>query len=171
MRLFIGYLPRMRELEKERRRLIPITELVMILSEALRALAPHVAKAGIIWEDGQNYDDWDDVATALHRGIVANAIASAVEGDGYFDFSPYGLSMPTYEKHSILFAREFGPRMPFLRLQSSGHALPFGAATFIELNENGTDSGRRLSCPLAQVEMVALLRSSTGEREITAGIG
>ena len=153
------------------RRLIPITELVTIFGEALRALTPHVANAGIPWEDGQNYDDWDDVATALYKGIVANAIASAVEGDGYFDLAPYGFNLPTYEKQSILFAREFGPRTPFLRLKSSVHALPFDTATFIELEEHGTDSGRRLSRPLAQVEMVALLRSSTGESEITAGIG
>ena len=88
------------------RPLVPITQLITIFSEALRALRPHVVKAGVLWEDGENYDDWDDVATALYRGIVANSIACAVEGDGYFGLSPYALKMLTYEKHSILFARD-----------------------------------------------------------------
>jgi hypothetical protein len=140
-----------------------VTELVMIFSECLRSLTPHVKKVGIEWEEGKNYDDWDAIAQTLYSAVVGSTIAYTVEGRGFRGLAPYALIMPDYSELSFLFCIQ-SKQLPFLRLERSER--PFDSAVFLELDAEGKPTGGRTRKLLRDCQLSALLRSSTEQREI-----
>lgn len=141
-----------------------VTELVVVFRDCLRALTPYVGKAGIEWEDGKSYDDWDAIAQTLYSTIVGETIVYTVEGENFSKLTPYGLVMPNYTGQSFLFCAQHGRGAPFLKLE--GIRPPFDTAVFLELDATDKPTGRETRAPLSKCEFLALLRSSRGEREL-----
>lgn len=144
-----------------------ITELVAIFSDCLRVLIPHVSKAGIEWEEGKSYDDWDAISQVLYSTVVAGSIAYAVEGKGFRTLAPYGMIMPEYADESLLFSIRSGDSAPFLKLERS--EVAFDTAVFVELNPAKKPTGRKIREPLLNCQLQALIKSP-GEQRIVSDV-
>ncbi len=55
-----------------------INKLLRIFRGALEATIPWITKVGIKWKDGEAYDDWDNIATALYESIVSDSCVFSV---------------------------------------------------------------------------------------------
>jgi hypothetical protein len=53
-------------------RKLSVKELIEIFHESLTAIIPWVEKIGMPWKEGEAYDEWDNIADALFRGIIEN---------------------------------------------------------------------------------------------------
>ena len=58
-----------------------VKELLTIFRDAARALIPYLEKAEIKWKDGEAYDDWDNIVTALYENIVCSSLFSEVSSE------------------------------------------------------------------------------------------
>src|SRR5919198_1064221 len=145
-----------------------ITKLVVTFRECLVALAPIVEKVGIEWRESKNYDEWDDIASAIYTSVVVSAVAYTVEGKAFAKIAPYDIVLRNYGRASFLFSPQFGREAPFHRLETS-EAL-FDTAVFCCLNSDGTPSAERQRELLRQLQFRALLRSKDEEREIANAI-
>jgi hypothetical protein len=81
-----------------------VTEVVLILRDALRALVPHVTRAGIEWRENAAYDDWDEIAQLLFEKIVvASVIWALPEVDrSPIDFAAYDVMYDSYAGKAVI---------------------------------------------------------------------
>ena len=64
--------------KRETSRRMSLDALVATFRDALIALIPAFDRVGLPWRNGAAYDQWDAVAEALYRGVVADALAAVV---------------------------------------------------------------------------------------------
>lgn len=145
-----------------------ITDLVLVFSDCLQSLIPHMSKAGIEWADAKSYDDWDTITTALYGAIVGSAIAYTVEGESFSELAPYGMRMSDYSRVTFLFSKQFGSNKAFLMLETT--ASPFDTAVFVDLDAEGKPRRAVTRVPLRQTQFVALLQSSNGRQRELADV-
>jgi hypothetical protein len=56
-----------------------VTELLAIFHDALAVLVPIADRARIRWRDGEAYDDWDSIGSALFENVVVRSIKNSYD--------------------------------------------------------------------------------------------
>ncbi len=55
-----------------------VNELIYIFRGALTDIIPWINKAKIKWKEGESYDDWDNISSALYENIICTSLYSEV---------------------------------------------------------------------------------------------
>ncbi|MFO7575176.1 MAG: hypothetical protein R6W67_08470 [Bacteroidales bacterium] len=71
-----------------------VTDLVVIFRGALLAIIPWLEKAKIKWEDGEAYDDWDNIAESLYKNIVCSTLTGEVASE--YKIAKYNFNYNNY---------------------------------------------------------------------------
>jgi len=71
-----------------------INELISIYWNALNSILPWLEKAKIPWKEGESYDDYDAIASALYENIVIKSVNAQEKYNG--DFSKYNFHYKEY---------------------------------------------------------------------------
>lgn len=66
-------------------------DLLKIFRNALIALVPHMTAAHIPWQEGESYDEWDEIAASLFKGIVVSSVRFANEFSEESELPKYDL--------------------------------------------------------------------------------
>ncbi len=76
---------------------LSISTLLLTFRDALSSLVPHAETLGIPWKDGDAYDDWDNISSALFKSMVARSIQYAKECPDNTPLAPYDILIPSYK--------------------------------------------------------------------------
>ncbi|MBN1344626.1 MAG: hypothetical protein JXQ73_18185 [Phycisphaerae bacterium] len=141
-----------------------VTDLVMNLHAALRALVPCVERVGLPWKRPDAYDEWDNIAAALYQALVVEPLRFSLperERDR-FSLPAYDLLLPSYADKSII---------EVLPAESDGrigafHALgtleaPFDVVEWRAVNRTGLPESERLeTIPLESARFALRLNAN-----------
>lgn len=143
-----------------------VTDLVLILQGAFRAIVPSLERARIPWREGEAYDDWDAIAEVLFEQVVLRSVRSALpQGDvKSLRFPRYGMLYPDYSEFSFI-ARRIesgqGPVDVFHSLATD--AKPFDRVRFVRLERDGRPvRGDLLSSVLDGTRLRLMYRRTSG---------
>src|SRR4051794_1808978 len=117
----------------------PVTDVVLIFRDALRALVPHVMRAKIEWREGAAYDDWDEIAQVLYDKIVVASTVWALPDDerSIIEFSLYNTTYASYADKTVIVVNEKldGERLVFHSFATQDQ--PFDTVRTIAVDEEG----------------------------------
>ena len=117
-----------------------VVELLSIFREGLVAMVPIAEKARIPWRDGEAYDDWDGIASALYTNIVVRGIDDSLG-------TPFGAGMPRYDtqydsyagfRYIVLEDGGVPPGVLGVFLGFAGVSPDFANVKWLELSAAGT---------------------------------
>lgn len=113
-------------------------EALALFADALRALVPVAERARMPWREGAAYDDWDRVAAALFKSLVADSLAHAVECEGWPPLASYGAPLSLYDTNTPHLA-DVTEDAPLVSLVSV--ARPFDTCLLARLGPDGRVAG------------------------------
>jgi hypothetical protein len=87
-----------------------VTELLAIFHDALAVLVPIADRARIRWRDGEAYDDWDSIGSALFENVVVRSIKNSNVQLRQAEFAPYDTLIRSYRR--VAFISVEGPAIP-----------------------------------------------------------
>jgi hypothetical protein len=103
--------------------------------DALLALTPIAEKIHMPWQEPDNYDDWDEIASVLYHSIVVRSIESATGNRTVFPMVGYDKRLASYNQNSFLADKDLGQDHAFVCLETT--RLPFDTCLFARLDPKG----------------------------------
>ena len=127
---------------------------------ALRSLLPHADAVCLPWRDGENYDEWEAIASALFESLVVFPIRTSLDERSWSEikFPPYEMlqrDVATLSVLEVLPKLDSGTRV-FYGLSSAMH--PFDSCRWYSALADGTLASKELrTTPLDECEFSARL--------------
>lgn len=151
-----------------------VTELLLILRDALAALVPVVERAKMGWRDAEAYDDWDDICQSLYKNIVIRSLEYSL-GSG----EPLSIPVPDYGTVYPTYARKNFFRVLSDVLSSNVRAAFVGFSTvhdpldhvaYVALSDDFAAADDVERIPIEGVGFEFLRRKSLGRRDSVTSI-
>jgi hypothetical protein len=81
-----------------------VTDLITNFRTALLGLVPSVERVGMPWRRPDAYDDWDDMVTAIYKGLVIEPIRRGLPeiDPEAFQLADYDMLLPSYAGVSVI---------------------------------------------------------------------
>jgi hypothetical protein len=118
-----------------------VDELVVLFSDAVRALLPIAERAHMAWREPDAYDDWDHICEAIYRSIVIRSIEHADEIGKFMPILDYEWRSSSYEKNSFIGDAKAKEREAFVCFETE--TSPFDLCLFAVLDSNLNVVGNR----------------------------
>ncbi len=112
-----------------------VNGLIKVYCEAMAALMPSLDRVNIEWRDGSAYDDFDQIAECLFKGIVLNSLQHGT--DSSQEFFAYGRGYDEYGNLNYIAvdnANVESNRVAFQSFQSS--SAPMDSVKIALLDDN-----------------------------------
>src|SRR5512143_2384891 len=87
-----------------------VSDLLGLFRDALVALVPIAERARIRWRDGEAYDDWDAIASAIFDNLVVRSLNYSDALPQPTQFAGYDTVLPSYR--NVTFLSVAGPDIP-----------------------------------------------------------
>ena len=147
-----------------------VTELVTIFRDAAIALIPHVERAKMPWKDGESYDDWDNIVTALYENIICNTL---LYPDSDYDIAKYDFSYTSYSNMNFIIVNSknhIDRSLVFIGFGSALSPLDSIAVAMIDNNYNVVENIiLMLENDLDELEFV-YVKNENGKRDLISDI-
>lgn len=99
---------------------ISVKELVLNFRGALQSIIPWLDKCNIPYKEGEAYDEWDTITTALYETIVINSINYSDELTDKSPFPKYDFQYQDYNKLNLILCENPIGKNEFLVFVSFG---------------------------------------------------
>jgi hypothetical protein len=111
-----------------------VTELLTIFRGALLAIIPWLEKARIKWNEGEAYDDWDNITESLFKNIVCSSLIGEVTFN--YPIAKYNYNYDNYATLDFIEVKSkdyYSKRLVFVGFQTNSSSLD--SVKVAEINE------------------------------------
>lgn len=101
-----------------------VTELLEIFKGSILAVIPWLEKAKIKWNEGEAYDDWDNIVEVLYQNIVCSSLSGETSSE--YKIAKYNFIYDNYSSLNYIAVRDennYNERFAFVSFHSESFAM------------------------------------------------